>query len=218
MSELAKYIEHTILKPDTTLADAMRICEEALRFNFVGVCIPPLYVRDARRVFGERSKTRLATVVGFPMGYAAISAKSDEIKRAMDEGATEIDAVINIAAIKSGLWNMVHRDIDGLSLATQSRGGTLKLIVECGLLTTDELKKVCNIANETGVLWLKTGTGFHGHDATVEMVRNLREFGGPSIKVKAAGGIRTAKLAQALVDAGAERLGASASIEIIGGS
>lgn len=217
MSELAKFIEHTILKPDTTAADVKRISEEALQYNFAAVCIPPVYVRDARRVLGERSKVDLATVVGFPMGYSAISAKSDEIRRAMDEGANHIDAVINIAAVKSGMWNHVERDIDGLNLATQSRGGALKLILECGFLTEAELGKICQICLACGVPWLKTGTGFHGHNATVEMIATLKKLGGDKFKLKAAGGIRTARLAQALVDAGAERIGASASIDIIQG-
>ena len=215
MSELAKFLEHTILKPDTTLQDATRVCEEAIRFGFGAVCIPPTFVKDARRTLGDRSKVRLVTVVGFPMGYATISAKSEEIKRALEDGADDIDAVINISAVKSALWNNVSRDIDGLALATQTRGGTLRLILECALLSKDELRKVCEIAAEAGVPWLKTGTGFHGFDATAEMVRALRHMAGSKVKIKAAGGIRTAKIAQTLLEAGADRLGTSASINII---
>ena len=215
MSELAKFLEHTILKPDTTLREVTQVCEEALRFNFAGICIPPVYVKDCRRILGERPKIRLATVVGFPMGYATISAKSEEIKRAVDDGADDIDAVINIASVKSGMWNNVSRDIDGLALATQTRGGTLKLILECGLLTSEEIQKVCEFAAAVGVPWLKTGTGFHGFDATPDMVRQLRKIAAPAFKIKAAGGIRSAKTAQSLLDAGADRLGTSASIAII---
>lgn len=215
MSELAKFLEHTILKPNTTIHDVNRVCEEALRFGFAAICIPPPFVKDARRILGERNKVRLATVVGFPMGYSAISAKSEEIKRAMDDGADDVDAVINISWVKSGLWNNVSRDIDALALASQSRGGILKLILECGLLTEEEIKKSSAIAADCGVPWLKTGTGFHGYNATEEMVRFLRSIAGKDVKIKAAGGIRDVQTAKLLLAAGADRLGTSASIEIV---
>lgn len=216
MSELAKYIEHTILKPDTTLADVRRVCEEAKKHGFAGVCIPPLYVREARRLMGEDTRIRVATVVGFPMGYSAISAKSEEIKRALEEGADDIDAVINIAAVKSNNWNHAKHDIEGLALATHMRGRTLKLILECGLLTEVEIRKICELAAEARVAWLKTGTGFHGFPATPAMVRQLRAATTNGIKIKAAGGIRTAEDAKVLIEAGADRLGTSASLVIIG--
>jgi deoxyribose-phosphate aldolase len=216
MTELAKFIEHTILRPDTTLADVRRVCEEAIQHQFAGVCIPPLFVRDARRIVGDMSRVRVVTVVGFPMGYNAIAAKSEEIKRAIDEGTDDIDAVINISALKSDNWNHVTHDIDSVARATHMRGKTMKLILECGLLTEPEIKKVAEIAREVNIMWLKTGTGMHGHPATPEMVRTLSRLAGPDFKIKASGGIRTAKEAQALVDAGAERLGTSASLQIIG--
>lgn len=216
MSEIAKFIEQTILKPDTSLADVRRVCEEAHKYRFAGVCIPPFFVREARRLIDERSQIRIVTVVGFPMGYSAIAAKSEEIKRATEDGADEIDAVANIAAIKSGQWNHVRNDIEALVLATNLRGRTLKLILECGLLTPEELKHTCELAAVSGVTWLKTGTGFHGHAATPEMVRALRSLAPENIKIKAAGSIRTLSDAQALLDAGADRIGTSAGIEIIG--
>lgn len=216
MTELANYIEHTILRPDTTLADVRKVCEEAIQYQFAGVCIPPLYVRDARRIIGDMSKIRLATVVGFPMGYTAIAAKSEEIKRAIDEGTDDIDAVINISALKSDNWNHVTHDIDSVARATHMRGKTLKLILECGYLSEAEIQKVIEIAREARVEWLKTGTGMHGHAATPEMVRILRRLGGTAFQIKASGGIRTAADAKALVDAGADRLGTSASLQIIG--
>ncbi len=192
MSEIANYIEQTILKPDTTLADVRRICEEAQKHKFAGVCVPPLYVRDAKRIMDElHPKTRVVTVVGFPMGYAAIAAKSEEIKRATEDGADEIDAVINISAVKSGLWNHVSNDIEALALATNMRGKTLKLILECGLLTNEEMLRICEFASNARVGWLKTGTGFHGHPATPEMLRNLRALAPSNLKIKAAGGIKT---------------------------
>jgi deoxyribose-phosphate aldolase len=218
MSEIAKCIEHTLLKPDTSLADVRRVCEEAKKYGFAGVCVPPLYVRDSRRMLDESStKIRVVTVVGFPMGYSAIAAKSEEIKRATEEGADEIDAVINIAAIKSGQWNHVGNDIEALALATNMRGRSLKLILECGLLNDEEIVRICQMAADSRVAWLKTGTGFHGHPATPDMVRTLRKLAPENIKIKASGGIRTLEGAQALLDAGAERLGTSAGVEILAG-
>ncbi len=216
MSELAKFIEHTILKPDTTLTDVRRVCEEAKKHGFAAVCIPPLYVREAKRALGDDSRVRVATVVGFPMGYSAIPAKSEEIKRALEEGADDIDAVINISAVKSDNWNHAKHDIEGVALATHMRGRTLKLILECGLLVPAEIEKICAIAAEARITWLKTGTGFHGFPATPEMVRQLRSAAPEGIKIKAAGGIRTAEQAKALIEAGADRLGTSSSLEIIG--
>ncbi len=216
MSEFSKFIEHTLLKPDTSLAEVRQLCEEALKYGFYGVCVPPLFVRDARRMLGEDSIIRVVTVIGFPMGYTAIPAKSEEIRRALDEGANEVDAVINLAAVKSENWNHVNHDIDSVARATHMRGRTLKLILECGLLTEAEIRRVCEFANEARVNWLKTSTGFHGHPATVEMVRQLRAIAPPSMSIKASGGIKTAKEAQALLDAGADRLGTSASLAIIG--
>ncbi len=210
MSDLAGFIEHTLLKPDCSLQDVRRLCEEAERYRFAAVCIPPFFVRDAKRTLGENSKVRVATVVGFPMGYSAIAAKSEEIKRAVDEGVDDIDAVVNIAAIKSQNWNHVHHDIDSIARATHMRGRTSKLILECGLLTEDEIRRVSAIAREVGVHFLKTGTGFHGHPATVDMVRLLKELAGNELKIKAAGGIRTRETAEALLKAGADRLGTSA--------
>jgi deoxyribose-phosphate aldolase len=215
MSELAKFIEHTLLKPDTTVVEVLKMCDEALHYGFGAVCIPPPFVKDAHRLLGERSKVRLVTVVGFPMGYSNIASKNDEIRRAMEDGADDIDAVVNIAWVKCAQWNNVSRDIDGLAMSTQSRGGLLKLILECGLLTANELKKVCEIAAESGVPWLKTGTGFHGCDATPDIVRALRTIAGKGVKIKAAGGIRTAETARQLLDAGADRLGTSSGIAIV---
>jgi deoxyribose-phosphate aldolase len=215
MSEIAKIIEQTILKPDTTIAEVRRVCEEAHRHGFAGVCIPPLFVRDTRRILDElQAKARVVTVVGFPMGYSAIAAKSEEIKRATEDGADEIDAVINIAAVKSGNWNHVGNDIEAMALATNMRGRTLKLILECGMLTAEEISRLAELAEGSRVTWLKTGTGFHGHPATPEMVQQLRKLAPVHLKIKAAGGIRSLAEAQALLNAGADRIGTSVGVEI----
>ncbi len=216
MTDLREFIEHTLLKPDCSLQDVRRICEEASQAGFAGVCIPPFYVRDAKRFLGEGSPVRVATVVGFPMGYTAIAAKSEEIKRAVDDGADEIDAVLHIAAVKSQNWNHVQHDIEGVARATHLRGRISKLILECGLLTEEEIRRVCAIAGEAGIHYLKTGTGFHGFPAIEEMVRLLKALAGDQMKVKASGGIRTREMAEALVRAGADRLGTSSGRTLIG--
>lgn len=215
MPDLSKLIEHTLLKPDCAATDAKRMVEEAQKHKFAAVCIPPLFCRDARRILGENSQTRLVTVAGFPMGYSSIAAKSEEIKRAVDEGADDIDAVANLAAVKSGNWSHVSNDIESMVRATHLRGRQFKLILECGLLTHDEIRQLCQLAKEFGANYVKTGTGFHGHPATPEMVQTLRKLAPQGLKIKAAGGIRTRIQAEALIQAGADRIGTSASLDII---
>jgi deoxyribose-phosphate aldolase len=213
--QINEYIEHTYLKPDTTTADVRRICEEAMQHKFAAICIPPFFVREARRVLGEYSKVKLATVVAYPMGYSAIAAKSEEIKRAVDEGADDIDAVLNIAAVKSGMWNHVEHDIQGIALATHLRGKVLKLILEVGLLTQEEIQRVSALALEEKVKFLKTSTGMHGIPTTPEQVQLLKKVADPAFKIKASGGIRTRAEAEALVAAGADRIGTSSALQII---
>lgn len=209
------YLEHTLLKVDTNATDVRKICEEALQHGFAAVCIPPPFVREARRVLGEMSKVKLVTVVAFPMGYSALPAKTEEIKRAIDEGADEIDGVLNIAAVKSGMWNHVEHDIEGMALASNMKGKILKLILEMGLLTKAEIEKVAAQALTSRVKYLKTSTGMHGHPTTVEMVRQLRAIADPSLKIKASGGIKTAELARQLIAAGADRIGTSSAMDMI---
>lgn len=213
--KINSYIEHTLLKVDTTLADVKRLCEEAANHGFAAVCIPPPFVREARRTLGEMSKVKIVTVVAFPMGYSALPAKTEEIKRAVDEGADEIDGVLNIAAVKSGLWNVVENDIEGMAFACNLKGKPLKLILEMGLLSTAELQRVIQLAHQSRVKFLKTSTGMHGHPTTPEMVRLLKKMADPSLKIKASGGIKTLELAQQLLQAGADRIGTSSALQFI---
>lgn len=218
MPEFTEVIEHTLLKPDSTPEDIRRLCEETTEYGFWGVCVPPYYVRDARRLLGgDEVRFRVCTVIGFPMGYSATMAKSEEIKRAFDDGADEIDAVLNIAAVKSQQWNHVERDVDAIATTTRLRSGVSKLILECALLTEEEIRQVVEIARKTGIHFLKTGTGFLGHPATEAMVQQLRQLANGELKIKAAGGIRTRAQAEALLRAGADRLGTSASVDIAQG-
>ena len=215
MEQIQQYLEYTILKANTSISDVRKLCEVAVEHRFAGVCVPPLFVREAKRIVGDEGKIKVATVVGFPMGYSALAAKTEEIKRAIDEGADEIDGVVNIAAIKSNNWNQVENDIEGMALATNMRGKWLKLILEMGLLTTDEIQRVVDQALKSRVKFLKTGTGMHGYDATPEMVKLLKKIADPSLKIKASGGIKTHAQAVALIEAGADRIGSSAALDLL---
>jgi deoxyribose-phosphate aldolase len=217
MIEIARRIDHTLLKPDCTNADIRRLCQEAIDYHFHAVCIPPYFAREARQVLGEVSPIRLSVVVGFPMGYAHTFSKVEEIKRAADEEADEMDAVINIAAVKSGNWNYVKNDILSMTRATHLRGKVMKMIVEAGLLTASELKRVCDICEESEVNFVKNATGLSGTDATPEIISTLRQHLSPKVKIKASGGIRTYSATRALIAAGADRIGTSAGILIING-
>lgn len=211
---IASYFDHTSLKPDLTIKDVQALCAEAVEHQFAGVCVPPFYVPDAAQAL-DGAPVKLATVVGFPLGYSATAAKVEEIKRAIDEGAQELDVVVNIAAIKSGNWNFVRNDIDRMVTACHIKGKVIKVIIEGGLLTDEEMKEVCAICNDLEPDFVKTSTGFNGPGATVEMIQTMRSLLKKNIKLKASGGIRDAASAQALIDAGANRLGSSSGVAIV---
>ncbi len=214
--EIAGLIEHTLLKSDTDLNQIKRLCEEAVENKFVGVCIPPYYVPDAK-LFTADSDVNIVTVVGFPMGYTSISSKVEEVKRAIDEGADEIDMVINMCALKDEKWAHVRNDIDSVTRATHLKGKVMKVILETGLLNIDEIKKLCAICIELDVNYVKTSTGFNGTGATVEAVKIMKEaIEGSSVQIKASGGIKSRDFAEQLVRAGASRLGTSSGLSLIG--
>jgi deoxyribose-phosphate aldolase len=215
MMEINRVIEHTILKPDCSLESIRQMCDEVLQHQFLGVCVPPFFVRDASRLLNEQAK--VVTVVGFPMGYSTIPAKMEEIKRALDEGADEVDAVVNICAVKSRNWVYIKNEMDNMMRAVGLKGKSMKLIVETGLLTREELRQLIPIAEDNGVQFIKTSTGVNGAGATVDDVRFLREFLHPRTKIKASGGIKTLEQAEKLVKAGADRIGTSSSIAIVSG-
>ena len=210
---LAAYIDHTFLRPDATPADIDRLCDEAVANDFAAVCVPPYYVRRvARRL--ENSAVRTATVIGYPTGYSHVSAKVAEIQRAVQDGADELDVVVNIAAIKSAAWNDVERDLHSCTMAVHLHGKVIKLIVEASLLTDKELVRICELAATAGVNYVKTSTGYEG-GAEIETVRTLRAHLPATVKIKASGGIRTPEAARALVAAGADRLGCSSSLALL---
>ncbi|MCC6727538.1 MAG: deoxyribose-phosphate aldolase [Saprospiraceae bacterium] len=212
--DLARLIDGTILKPDTTLADVKKLCDEAKTHGFAAVCVPPFFVKDAVKAL-DGSAVKTCTVVGFPMGYSATPAKVEEIKKAIDEGAVELDCVINIAAVKSKQWNYVRNEIESMSLACQMRGKVIKLIIETGLITDAEMTKLCELAAEVKVDFVKTSTGINGKGASVEIIEALRKKLPSNIKLKASGGIRDRKFAEQLVAAGADRIGTSVGAAIV---
>ncbi|MEM7105319.1 MAG: deoxyribose-phosphate aldolase [Bacteroidota bacterium] len=212
--ELASYIDHTILKADCTLKQIETLCKEAKSNSFAAVCVPPYYVKDAVRLL-EESGVKVATVVGFPMGYAHTPAKVEEVKRAVDEGADEIDVVVNICAIKNGNWSYVKNDIESMTMAAHLRGKIVKIILETGLLKRTEIAEICRLCNEVGVDFVKTSTGLNGSGASVDIVRFLKKNLNNSVKICASGGIRDAAKAGKLVDAGAARLGSSSGLKLI---
>jgi len=211
---LAPLIDHTLLQPETDLQAIEQLCREAQDHAFHAVCVPPYFIGQAARLL-ENASVRTATVVGFPLGYSATPAKVAEIKRAIDEGADELDAVINLCAVKSRKWDYVRNDIDSMTRVVHLKNKHIKIILETDLLTPEEIKQLCAICVENAVNFVKTSTGFRG-GATVEMVKLLRSSLPNTIKIKASGGIRTTEFAEQLVHAGADRLGTSSGLQLIG--
>lgn len=215
---IAAYIDHTLLKPDSTLENIRQLCNEAREYNFAAVCVPPYYVHDAARWLEDApQKIQVATVVGFPLGYSTTIAKVEEIKRAIDDGADEIDAVINLCAVRNKLWSHVRSDLDSLVTATRMKGKKIKIIIETALLSPEELEQVCVILAELKPDFAKTSTGFNGGGATLEVVKRMGELLQHKIAIKASGGIRSFAEAKAMVEAGAIRLGTSSGVAIVKG-
>ncbi|MBC6994739.1 deoxyribose-phosphate aldolase [Neolewinella lacunae] len=207
-------IDHTYLAPDCTGEDIERVCREAITHDFYAVCVPPFFIGRASKLL-HGSSVKLATVIAFPYGYAETAVKIQEIRRAMDEGADELDIVINLSALKSGDWAYVTADLAAAATAVRLRGKVSKVIIEIGDLNEQERRKVCDICNEIKPNFVKTSTGTRG-GAKVEDVLYLRAQLLPEIKIKASGGIRTRQMAEQLVAAGADRLGTSAGPALLG--
>jgi deoxyribose-phosphate aldolase len=212
--ELAARIEHTALGPGLLLTEVEERCSEARTFGFAGVCVPPYFVEKAAALL-EGSKVQVVTVAGFPMGYQTTSAKVEEARKAFEQGANELDMVINLAALKNGRWGVVRDDIQSLATLAGINSRVLKVIVETAMLTEEELIRVCAVAAELGVQYVKTSTGFHGPGASVEAVRILRRELPKSIRIKASGGIRTRSFAEELIAAGADRIGTSNGVALL---
>lgn len=212
---LAGYIDHTILKPDAPREDIERLCREARSAGFASVCVQPWWVGLCADLLGG-SSVKVCTVIGFPHGMNKPETKSYESRRAVEDGATELDMVINIGALKSKDYGTVERDIRGVVEVAHPRA-TVKVILENAYLTDEEKAEGCALAKAAGADYVKTSTGFASGGATVEDVQLMRRVVGPEMGVKAAGGIRDAEIARRMIEAGATRLGASASLAIVQG-
>ena len=217
-SEIAKYIDHTLLSPTATQAEIEKLCEEAKEFGFYAVCVNPFYVRNAVKLLSS-SKVAVATVIGFPLGQNLTDIKIAEAQRAISEGAEELDMVINVGALKDGHIDYVRDEIKAIVKA--SRDHVVKVIIECDLLSNEEKAAATRATVEAGATFVKTSTGFvkDGKGATVEDVQLMRQtIGSAKVAIKASAGIRDYTKAKALIDAGATRLGTSAGVAIVQGS
>jgi len=212
--EVARYIDHTLLKPDATRDEILTICEEGARYGFASVCINPTWVREAACAL-RGSGVKVCTVIGFPLGANSPDTKSFEARRAIFDGATELDMVINIGALKSGDRDLVLRDIAGVVQVTHEVGFICKVIIETALLSDDEKVRACMIAKEAGADFVKTSTGFSKGGATVADIALMRRVVGGEMGVKASGGVRDLKQAQEMIQAGATRIGASVGVKIV---
>lgn len=210
---LAKYFDHTILKPEATEDAVKRLCTEAKQYGFASVCVNPFYAKTvSQELKGTEVKT--CVVIGFPLGANIKEVKAFEAKKAIEDGAEEVDMVINIGALKDKKYAVVKEDIAAVFNETKGKA-LLKVIIETCLLTDEEKVKVCSICKEVGVEYVKTSTGFSTAGANTHDVKLMRETVGEEMGVKASGGIRDYKAAVSMIEAGASRIGVSASVSII---
>jgi deoxyribose-phosphate aldolase len=214
VAALAALIDHTLLKPDATEADIRNLCAEAREYGFASVCINPSWVPLAAKLLSG-AKSKVCTVIGFPLGATSTIAKVCEAEEAIADGAKELDMVINIGALKSGNRVAVQSEIGSISEAAHKFGAICKVIIETCLLTHDEKVAASKLAKAAGADFVKTSTGFSTGGATTEDIKLMRETVGPTMGVKASGGIRTLSDLRAMVAAGATRIGASAGVKII---
>jgi deoxyribose-phosphate aldolase len=208
-------IDHTALKPDTSKEQIVTLCTEAKEYMFASVCVNPTWVETAAELLKD-SGVDICTVIGFPLGASTPETKAFETKDAISKGATEVDMVINIAALKGENYQLVERDIRAVMEVAKGKA-LIKVIIETCLLTDEEKKHVCRIAVQAGADFVKTSTGFSTGGATVEDITLMRKVVGPTIGVKASGGIRSKADAEAMITAGATRIGASSGISIVNG-
>lgn len=212
--KLSTYIDHTILKPEATTAEIIKLCAEAVEYRFAAVCINPGHVVTAVRELKE-TPVKVCTVIGFPLGANTTLVKAYEAAEAVAAGATEVDMVINIGALKGGDEAYIQADI--AAVVEAARGNTVKVILETALLTEEEKVLACRLAKKAGAHYVKTSTGFGPGGATAADIRLMRETVGPAMGVKASGGVRTREAALEMIEAGATRIGTSSGITILAG-
>jgi deoxyribose-phosphate aldolase len=214
-TNIAKMIDHTLLKPDATKEQIVKLCEEAKQYNFASVCVNPTWVATAAELL-KGTDVNVCTVIGFPLGANTPETKAFEAKDAIEKGAAEVDTVINIGALKDGNDELVERDIRAVVDAAKGKA-LVKVIIEACLLTEEEKVRACELAVKAGADYVKTSTGFSTGGATVEDVALMRKTVGPDIGVKASGGVRDLQGAEAMIQAGATRIGASSGVAIVQG-
>jgi deoxyribose-phosphate aldolase len=212
--ELAKYIDYTLLKPDAKEEDIRRLCIEAKDYGMKAVCIPPCFVSLAKNVLKD-TEVKIATVVGFPLGYNTSEVKVYETKRAIENGADEIDVVINISKAKDGRWEYIEKEIS--EIVKVSEGKIIKVIIETCLLTMEEKVLVCKTLLNTGAHFVKTSTGFSTGGATIDDIKLIKSIVRDKMEIKAAGGIRDKETAIRMIEAGATRIGTSSALRILNG-
>jgi deoxyribose-phosphate aldolase len=212
--ELNKYIDHTVLKPVTTLEDIKTLCMEAVEYSFAAVCVPPPFVKIAKTFVGNTT-VKVATVIGFPFGYSAVEAKVAEAVLAIIDEADELDMVANLIAIRNKDWAFLEKEIATILPIIRNKQKVIKVIIESGILLEEEIIRCCEIYGKLGVDFVKTSTGYAEKGASVAAVQLMRKHLPHNVQIKASGGIRTFAFAQELIGAGATRLGCSASVAIV---
>ena len=214
MKAFNKYFDHTLLKPEATEGDIKKLCEEAKEYDFASVCVNGCYVPLAASLL-DGSDVKVAAVAGFPLGASSPEVKAFEANDALENGADEIDMVINVGALKDKRYSVLEDEISTLAGLCNEYRAVLKVILETCLLTDNEIMQACRLAKKSGADFVKTSTGFSSRGASVRNVQVMKKAVGDSVKIKASGGIRTLADAQAMIKAGADRLGCSASIQIM---
>lgn len=215
MTTIARMIDHTLLKPDAMPDQVAQVCDEARRYHFASVCVNPVYVEQCVQALAGVEDVAICTVIGFPLGATLPEVKAYEAAQVLEKGASEVDMVQNVGALKAGNYDLVRRDIAGVVSVAHAHGAICKVILETGLLTDAEKETACQIAKEAGADFVKTSTGFGPGGATAADIALMRRVVGPDMGVKASGGVRTYADAQVMIAAGATRIGASAGVRIV---
>jgi deoxyribose-phosphate aldolase len=214
VKSVSSYIDHTLLKATCNSANIEKLCREAIEYGFAAVCVPPFVVNQAVQAL-KGSQVKTATVIGFPMGYSSLESKLKEIERAISDGADELDTVINLIALKNGDWSYLEKEMQEQVTGIHKKGKIIKVIVESGMLSKDELIHCCKLYGPMGIDFMKTSTGYADKGASVSDVQLMRSELPAEVKIKASGGIRNFSFAKELIEAGADRLGCSASLQIV---
>lgn len=212
-AEILKHVDHTLLKPIATWEDIQKICDESIEYNTASICIPSCYISRINEKYGD--KVNICTVVGFPLGYSTTEAKVLEAKQAIENGANEIDMVINISDAKNGDYDKVTAEIKALKEAVGDK--ILKVIIETCYLTEEEKIAMCKSVTDAGADYIKTSTGFGTGGATIEDIKLFKQHIGPNVKIKAAGGVKTVEDLEMFITEGCERIGTSSAINLIKG-